>query len=329
MSPYRRNIIVGVTVLLALGFLGWMILKFGGSVGSLFTPPSMPITFRATRADGVGDGSPILYQGVTVGRVTLISRDPNMRDVTIDSMVDIAPPLPANVRGEIRAQSLLGSGSAINLAVTGPQPQGTLQAGAVIDAEYLGLDLLPPEFAEVADELGKTAQQLRDSNLIANLNRQVTKAGELMDSVHSLVADEQMRSDLKDALSNIKSATESATRISANLEKFTGDLDKLSSEASGTLGDVRATVTKTDQRIQGLSEQVSARLEQTSKLLDSFQSITSKIDSGKGTAGQLVNDPRLYESLVDTSRELNATVADLRRLVEQWEQEGVSLKLKR
>ena len=42
----------------------------------------------------------------------------------------------------------------------------------------------------------------------------------------------------------------------------------------------------------------------------------------------LVNDPKLYQSLVDNSRELNATILDLKRLVEQWEQEGVSFKLK-
>ena len=36
----------------------------------------------------------------------------------------------------------------------------------------------------------------------------------------------------------------------------------------------------------------------------------------------------LYESLLDTSRELNMTIKDFKRLVEQWEQEGVSFKLK-
>ena len=59
-----------------------------------------------------------------------------------------------------------------------------------------------------------------------------------------------------------------------------------------------------------------------------MQSILGKVDKGQGTAGQLVNDPRLYQSLVDTSRELNATVADLKRLIEQWEEEGVDLHLK-
>jgi len=40
-----------------------------------------------------------------------------------------------------------------------------------------------------------------------------------------------------------------------------------------------------------------------------------------------VNDPKLYEAMVDTIQELNGTVKDLKRLVQQWEQEGVSLKM--
>ena len=63
-------------------------------------------------------------------------------------------------------------------------------------------------------------------------------------------------------------------------------------------------------------------------LARSFAAVAAKIDAGQGTAGQLVNDPKLYQSLVDSARELNATITDFKRLVEQWEQEGVSLKLK-
>ena len=36
-----------------------------------------------------------------------------------------------------------------------------------------------------------------------------------------------------------------------------------------------------------------------------------------------MNDPKLYETLVDTSQELNATIKDLKRLVQQWEQESI------
>ena len=36
---------------------------------------------------------------------------------------------------------------------------------------------------------------------------------------------------------------------------------------------------------------------------------------------------KLYQGLVDSTKELNTTISTLNRLVEQWEQEGVSLKL--
>lgn len=309
--------------------LGWMVLKFGGSIGSAFTPPTMPIDFIATRADGVGSGSPVLYQGVTVGRIIDVKRDANMRDVLISAEVDIDPPLPANVIGEIRAQSLLGSGSAISLALTGPEPEGTLKSGTGrITANYIGLDVLPKELADLSSALRDAAIQFRDSNLIGNLNAQVAKAGEMMESINTLVGDKKMQEDLKIAIANIRTATDSANRIAGNLEKFSGDLDTLGQDAKGTIAQVRSTVASADQKINTLSEQVAGRLEQTSKLLETFQSISTKIDSGKGTGGQLVNDHRLYESLVDTAQQLNKTVSDLQRLIEQWEQEGVALKLK-
>jgi phospholipid/cholesterol/gamma-HCH transport system substrate-binding protein len=105
-------------------------------------------------------------------------------------------------------------------------------------------------------------------------------------------------------------------------------LDKLSDQATGTLADAQSTVQSAKTEVDHLSRQVDDRMLQVDKSLDSIQSIIAKVDSGKGTAGLLVNDPKLYQGLLENSKELNATILDLKRLVEQWEQEGVSLKLK-
>jgi phospholipid/cholesterol/gamma-HCH transport system substrate-binding protein len=93
------------------------------------------------------------------------------------------------------------------------------------------------------------------------------------------------------------------------------------------MGDVRTTVKTANTNIESVGKQLGDRLEQISRTLDHFQSIAGKIDNGQGTAGQLVNDPKLYQALVDSAMQLNQTIADLSRLVEQWEQEGMSLKL--
>ncbi|HEX2973681.1 MAG TPA: MlaD family protein, partial [Tepidisphaeraceae bacterium] len=104
MSSYRKNILVGVTVLVALILLGWMILRFSEAPLRLIMKPQMPIQFIASDAEGLGEGSPVLYLGVNVGRVVTVNRSADQRSVIIDALVDQDPPLPGNVEAVIRTQ---------------------------------------------------------------------------------------------------------------------------------------------------------------------------------------------------------------------------------
>jgi phospholipid/cholesterol/gamma-HCH transport system substrate-binding protein len=321
MSPYRRNILVGATVLVALTALGWMILKFGDRPVRMFSTPTMPITFVGDRADGLGEGSNITYDGVIVGRVKNVKRQEDGKGVVISAELDIRPPLPQNVHGEVVMMSALGGTSTMVLSVDGPQPEGVLTGGVQLRSRFLGLQFLPPEFAELARELKMTTIQFRESKLILHLDEQVQKAGQVLDAANTLIADPKVREDIKTATANIRTASETINRIGTKLDKLTDD-------AQTTMSDVRTTVKTTGANVETLSKQASERLEQISKTLDHFQSIAAKIDNGQGTAGQMVNDPKLYQALVDSTKELNMTITDFKRLVEQWEQEGVSFKLK-
>src|SRR5688500_14551294 len=170
MSPYRRNILVGVTVLGALATLGWMILKFGDRPARFFATPSQSISFTTDRADGLGEGSQITYRGVVVGRVKQVLRTEDGKEVVIVGEVDRTPPLPANVEGAIRQVSQLGGTSNIHLLLVGDEIKGELAAGARLKAHYEGLSLFPPEFTTLATELTTTARQFRETNIIANGN---------------------------------------------------------------------------------------------------------------------------------------------------------------
>lgn len=328
MSPYKRNVVVGATVLVALVVLAWMILRFSGGVGTLFAPEQFRVTFVTPRADGIADGSAILYRGVEAGRILTVRLGDDQKTVVVEGLLNRYPPLPANIQGVIRNNSLLGSGAAIVLELQGGEPEGELQAGTTIPTRFVGLELLPPEFAQLATELRVTTEQFRKSNLIEDLDAEVKRAGQLVGSLQKLVDDPQMQGNLRETLANVKAASEAATRIAGNLETFTQKLDKVAGEASETLQQAKSSITRSENELVGITRQVGDRLQQTARLLEDVHSITSKIDAGEGTAGQLINDPRLYESLVDTSRELNTTIKDLKRLVAQWEQEGVSFKLK-
>jgi phospholipid/cholesterol/gamma-HCH transport system substrate-binding protein len=321
---------VGVTVMAALAILAWMILKFGGSVARPFAPPSIPVTFITERADGVADGSPISYLGVENGHVTNVEIDQQSRQrVFIHAVVNSDPAPPKNVRGVIKTTSLLGAGAGISLITDGPPSSEQVTRNQEIEARFVGFgELLPPEFSQLASELAATAKQFRESNLVADLDAQVKNAGRVIDSMQKLIGDPQTQEDLKTSIANMRTVTENAKSLASKLDKFADDLQKTTSEANATMGDARTQINRAGNNVESLSRQMGDRLTQIAKLLEQFQSVAEKIDKGQGSAGALVNDPRLYESLLDTSRELNMTIKDFKRLVEQWEQEGVSLKLK-
>jgi phospholipid/cholesterol/gamma-HCH transport system substrate-binding protein len=289
----------------------------------------MALTVTSERADGLSDGSPVLYRGVIVGQVTGVTRDPDQKHVYIKIMVDAAPPLPANLDGAIRTAGLVGGGAQLILECPpGQEPAGQLAAGQPINAHFVGLDILPPEFAQLATELRETSRQFRESRIVEHLDQQVQRAGDVMTSVQKLIDDPKMRADLTASIDNLRATSDSAKRIGANFEKFSGDLNNMTGDARATIGDVRAAVAKTQGHVDDLSKQLNDRLVQVSALLDQFQAIAAKVNKEQGTAGMLVNDPKLYENLVDTTQELKLTVADLHRLAQQWEQEGLSLKMK-
>jgi phospholipid/cholesterol/gamma-HCH transport system substrate-binding protein len=327
VTSYRKNLMVGTTVAVGLVLLGILMLKFGALPAHWFGPTRIPAELHVARADGLSVGSSVNYLGVNVGNVTNLRRSADQTQVVIEVQLDEKNPPPANVVGRIRSQ-IVGGGSNISLEIPeGSTPTGRLEAHASIPTQFLGVDLLPPEFAQLAVELRLVAQQLRESKLTEHLDAtlltvraQVEHAGKLIESLDTLVSDPKMREDLRTSLANLRTVTESANRIGTSLEKVGARLDSVATNAD-------ATITKTQGHIDELSKQMSDRLIQVSRLLEQFQSIAGKIDQGKGTAGLFINDPKLYENLVDTSKELNLTIADLKLLVKQWTDEGMYIKL--
>jgi phospholipid/cholesterol/gamma-HCH transport system substrate-binding protein len=322
MSINRKNFFVGVTVLVGMIALAWMVIKFGDEPAKLFTKARFPIQFITERADGVSPGSQITFRGVSVGRVTTVQRAPDGLLVEIHAEVDVEPPLPNNLIGVIRQTSMLGGSAILSLEpIAGQHSTKPLESGDRLDAIWRGSEFIPREFADLARDMREQQLVQHVDEAVITIREQAVKIGDLTDSLNKVVSDEKMLDDLRVALANVRSAT-------AKFDTFGDNLQKLSDESSATITQARSTITKADEKIETLAKELNGRLIQTAKLLDTFNSIAAKIDKGEGTAGLLVNDPRLYESLVDSAKLLNATMADLQRLAQQWEQEGARIKLR-
>jgi ABC-type transporter Mla subunit MlaD len=345
-------------VLVALLLLAWMMWQFSGAPFEIFAEPQTTVVFESQSAEGLGQGSSVEYRGVSVGRVDQVKRSADNRTVYINASVAKNPPLPGNVEGVIR-RDLVGGASRISLELledvaqlptvtatsktTAPpqpvlQPQGAIREGQHIPARYVGTDILPREVTDLAADLRESSRALRrmllqitDSELVLKLahtvdsiNDAVVKAGTVLDSVNTLVSDGKLRRDLSETMANFRAASESATRITASLEKTSANLDKRVDEVGGNANKL---LTSSQAKIDDIAKSVGDRLIQVANVLDNFETASKRLNQGNGTAARLMNDPALYQNLLDASKELNLGLKDLRRVIEQWEKEGVPIKL--
>ena len=332
MTAYRRNILVGSTVLLGLLILAWMIIQFGEAIASPFGDRTLAVTFISDRADGVAPGSPIVYRGLNVGRVSDVSLSEDGEKVMIGARINVGRPIPKNVTATIRLTSLVGSGSAIMLETGGLPPEGQIGAGEKIDATFVGLDLIPPAFAQLSEQLSVAAKNFNDLKVLQNVNARVTQVGKAVDRFNTLIGDEKMTGDVRAALANARETTDRVkaivARVDGRLDPILNDAGKAASSARDTAGSAKELVDSAQTTLRTTSDNLNQRLAQASAALSSIESILTKVDRGTGTAGKLVNDPKAYQALTDSLQLLSATIADTKRLVEQWEQEGVSFKLR-
>src|SRR3954471_6641326 len=219
MSPNKRNLMVGIVVLAGIGILSWMILKFANRAATFFLTKGTHVRVIADRADGVSEGSAVYFRGVNVGRVLSVTLAPD-QTVHIQAILDDDKQVPADVEGLIRTGNLLSASASIFLEPL-PQkvaPTRILREGDVIRATMpTGNALLPREFNETLREFQERKMLQHMDEAVVTLREQTVKAGQLMDSIREITGDTQVQGDIRGAITNVRTATEQANRIAANL----------------------------------------------------------------------------------------------------------------
>ena len=254
MSPNRRNVVVGLTVLAAITLLAVMLLKFGGPSIKLFRPGhTVQIQLTGDRADGLTEGAQVTYLGQSVGRVLSVARDRDNVSVNIAAEVDNTPPLPGNVEGIVRINSPIGGAAVLSLELVGgatAKPAGTLADGQHLDARYVGSELVPPAIMQLAD-------QLRDAHFVMNLNDRVRESGEVLRGLRDYVDDPHTKADVQASIANFRHVSEVAGRAADNVQRFSGNLDQVQANVNATIVSTRAEIDRASHQLDDRMLQVA------------------------------------------------------------------------
>lgn len=104
------------------------------------------------------------------------------------------------------------------------------------------------------------------------------------------------------------------TKVTPDINSIMADLGSLGEKLQGALGAFGDAMNGNGEQGGGLFQKLDKLVTNNSAKIDAtmtnLQEITTKINSGQGTLGKLVNDPTLHDDLVATVAEIKAAAAD-------------------
>jgi len=317
----RRNIIVGIFVVVALSALIWLIFKFGDLPTAVSKIRAFDVFVQFPSAPGVQKDTPVRFCGYQIGRVTAVMapevraeiRDGKKTNLQYHQTLVVLSidkkyvNIPSNVEVKLMTRGLGSSYIEIKAPLPEPNKPITkfLENGSLLQgATGMTSEFFPEESQKKLDEL-------------------ITALKVLINNANDVIGDPNTKENLKKTLANLTEASQQAT-ATVQQAKQTIKL------AEGTIEEFRkfaATGTETLRNADAKAEKLVVAListsEELSKATSQMRMILDKVNTGQGTVARLVNDGQLYESMLETTLQLQELLQELKSLISDVKEKGL------
>ncbi|MBV8672513.1 MAG: MCE family protein [Acidobacteriaceae bacterium] len=216
-------------------------------------------------APGMEPGTPVLFGGITVGKVSAVR--PDQTDPTeIEIAFDVKQGTPINAKS-IAAIGTVSLMSSPALAIsTGSNDSPRLAPGAVVQSqETLSLDELQRKMGALADSAQSTLTAVgTDLNNLTGDGRQLLAN---LNDITGPVNRQHIAGVISNTDTMVADLSPKMKQISSQALKLTKDADALMAKMGPTIDNVNATVTNADQTITAFREPGQADLAEFQKTL--------------------------------------------------------------
>ena len=237
---------------------------------------------------GLMVSSRVKLRGVQIGNVQDIELDGDKVRVEMLIEDEYAALIPANSVAELGSASLMGGTEIVIIqgdATEKIKPEGVITGRVKPDL----VGTMSEKAGELLDGLNTTVGGINEllstnreaiDNMITNLEAMTMSINSMLDAA---------RNNIDGTLSNLRTFTDTLAANSGRIEAMIGNIDKMTTD---------------------LAE--ANFVEQLNSTLTSLDAIITSIENGDGTAGMLINDKALYESLNDAGDNLAELLEDLK-----------------
>jgi len=305
----RRDISVGIFVVVGVCALVWLIFKFGDLPTAVSRIGSFSVFVQFPTAPGVQKDTPVNFCGYQIGRITHIMAPQMLRDLNtgqvyhqtklVLSIDKKYKNIPSNVKVKLMRRGL-GS-SFIELTVDPNALPAPPRDPNRPETRFL-VDGMPLQGSTgVTSEFFPAESQERLDELVEGLSQFIKNANEI-------VGDPDNKENFKMTLVNLPEVTKQA---GVTLK----EIQALTTAAAETLKSADSKAEKLVTAMVGTSEELSKTISQLREILE-------EVNTGEGTAARIISDGRLYESMLENSNQLqelmketNSLVAELKKFM--------------
>ena len=281
------------TAILILGCVAIFIFGFNYLKGASLLDNSKVVSSIYQDVEGLVIGANVTINGLNVGKVRNIDFDENYDKIKVTFSLRSDLNFSNQSTAQLYEAGLIG-GKAI--AILPKYNQGS---------EVKTGDVLPSEIKPGLTEL--VNQQI--APLQDKIEGLLTSADSLFAGV-SNVMNYQTQTNLKLALEGLAESVNNVAELTENMNRVVVQNEK---KFKGTMNNLEDTSKNLSQLTDSLNQMpLGATIENFEQTSADLKMIISRLNSGEGSAGKLLNDDNLYNKLLGSSAALEALLNDLK-----------------
>ncbi|MBC8472350.1 MAG: MCE family protein [Planctomycetes bacterium] len=319
MSDYettqrRRNMIVGVFVVVGVCALIWLIFKFGDLPTAVTKMGSFEVFVQFPTAPGVQNDTPVRFCGYQIGRVTKVMPPQIKKDmvtgleyyqtIVVLSIDKKYPTIPSNIEVKLMSRGL-GS-SYVEIKQYPDRPAEPLDPNRP-ETVYLVDKILLQGSTGITSEFFPEESQKKLDDLVEGLRVLIANANDIL-------GNRSNKENLQKTIANLTEASHEAKQTIEEFRKFA---------VAGT-----TTLKNVDSKTEELVVAMVGTSEEIGKASAQMRMILEKINNGQGSAAMLLNDGQFYESLLEDTQQVQLLLEELKSFITQARNNGVPIKLK-
>ena len=287
------------TAILVLGGIALFIYGFSFLKGNSIFKNSKTIHAVYDEVEGLMTGAKVSINGLSVGKISRIDFLPNTTKILVTMEVRQKLNISSESAAMLYETGLIG-GKAISL-IPLFDPKNILKEGDTLEAK------VKPGLTELINRQIEPLQIKIESML--------SSADSLFAGV-SNVLDNDTQNNLKNTLENLSITIQNLNKASLAAVEI---LDRNQHQINATFSNFKETSDNLKIITDSISNaQISYTIKEFTKTIEGLNSIVSSIDSGKGTAGKLINDETLYQGLNAATTELQTLLSDLKNYPKRY-----------